>query len=296
MKWDDYEAFCRVAEHGGFTAAARSMRVPKSSLSASVARLEASLNVRLLKRSTRAVRLTEEGKLLYGGMLPLFEQLRKLHDQATSYSDEVSGTLRVAAPYEFSVHHLGLVACRIMQQYPELMIEIDMWSAEINTRTESYDVVLSMVDRGLPSSSLIARRVLSLEQGLYASPSALSSFGEPSDVYQITRMPIIAASTDTEWNFRGPDGAPISVALPPPRLRTSNAGVRRQAGIAGLGIIRITSTYCEEAVRSGQLVRLLPAYSCAPLMVFASFPSRRFMPARVRMFLDALNLPGLVDK
>lgn len=288
-KWDDYEAFCCVAEHGGFTAAARFMNVPKSSLSAAIRRLEDSVNVRLVERSTRAVRLTEAGTFLYGTVRPLFAQLRDAREETLSFGEQVSGTLRIAAPYEFSAHHLGAVACELMRKHLALNIQIDMRYAQISLFEENYDIVFSMVEHDLPPSNVIARRILALERGIFGSPQLLASFGVPTEPGHVAKMPIVATTHDAEWVFYDQCRTPMSIRLPRPRLRSSNADVRRQAAIAGLGVARITSTFCQSAVDAGQLVRLLPAYVCEPLKIYAMFPSRDLVPYKVRTFLDALD-------
>src|SRR6476661_4117962 len=101
MNWDDFESFCQVVDHGGFSAAARALERPKSSLSASVARLEGQLGSRLLDRTTRHLRLTEAGDKLYREISRPLSQLREFAAEAASRSAEVQGTLRLAAPYEF---------------------------------------------------------------------------------------------------------------------------------------------------------------------------------------------------
>ena len=288
-KWDDYEGFCRVAEQGGFTAAARFMDVPKSSLSAAIRRLEDSLNLRLVERSTRAVRLTEAGSFLYATVGPLFAQLRDAREETLSFSAQVSGTLRIAAPYEFSAHHLGAVACELMRKHAALNIEVDMRYAQVSLFEENYDIVFSMVEDELPPSNVIARRILALERGVFASPALLASFGTPTAPDDLARMPIIATMHDTEWLFHDRRRAPVGVALPAPRLRSSNADVRRQAAIAGLGVARITASFCRDAVEAGRLARLLPAHICEPLNIYAMFPSRDHVSYKVRTFLDALD-------
>src|SRR5690349_12138492 len=107
MNWDDFDAFCQVVDHGGFTAAARALDRPKSSLSAAVARLEDQLCARLLERTTRSLRLTEAGEALYRDASRPLAQLRELATEAAAKGGRVHGTLRIAAPYEFGAHHLA---------------------------------------------------------------------------------------------------------------------------------------------------------------------------------------------
>src|SRR5205809_184034 len=126
MNWDDFDAFCQVVEHGGFTAAARALDRPKSSLSASVARLEEQLATRLLDRTTRSLRLTEAGESLYRDISPPLSQLREVATDAAAKGARVQGTLRMAAPYEFGAHHLAQVACDVMARHPGLKVHIEV--------------------------------------------------------------------------------------------------------------------------------------------------------------------------
>jgi len=295
-KWDDYEIFCDVAEHGGFTAASRYLNVPKSSISAAVRRLEESLNVRLLERSTRAVRLTEAGTFLYGHVRQLFAELRDAREETMSFSRTVSGTLRIAAPYEFAAHHLGPVAYRLMQIHPGLTVEIDMRYAPISLFEENYDIVFSMVDHDLSSSNVVARRVLSLRREIFAAPDLLALYGIPQVPADLTRLPILATSSETDWTFYDEYRNEVRLPVGKPRLRSANADIRLQAAIEGLGATRITATYCQPAVASGKLVKLLPNYLCEPLKIYAMFPSRALMPYKVRLFLDSLDAHHRTDE
>ena len=107
MDWRDWELFCEVVQHGGFSAAARVLGHPKSSLSAAVQRLEANLGLRLIERSTRHLRLTDAGDTIYQRVRPLFIALHDTHGEALAMSSAVAGTLRIKSPYEFGAHHAG---------------------------------------------------------------------------------------------------------------------------------------------------------------------------------------------
>src|ERR671926_493743 len=110
MDWRDWELFCEVVQHGGFSAAARVLGHPKSSLSAAVQRLEANLGLRLIERTTRHLRLTDAGDTIYQRVRPLFAALHDTHGEALAMSSAISGTLRIKSPYEFGAHHAGPVA------------------------------------------------------------------------------------------------------------------------------------------------------------------------------------------
>ncbi len=289
MNWDDFDVFCHVVELKSFTAAADALERPKSSVSASLVRLEAALGSRLLERTTRRLRLTEAGETLYRRIGPLFIELRDARSDAVARCDEVAGILRIAAPYEFGSHHLGPVACDLMRRYPMLNVQIDVEHGTVNPLEQHYDIAFAMLEAALPASSLVVRRMFTLERGLFASPELLRAHGEPDCPAGLAALPLLCAAADHEWTFTGPDGVVESVATASPRLHSSNADLRMQAALAGLGVARITATFCADAVRAERLRRLLPRYVCAPLRVYALLPAKRLMPAKVRLFLDALS-------
>jgi DNA-binding transcriptional LysR family regulator len=289
MDWDDLDIFCHVIDHGSFSGAARVLRRPKSSVSASVARLEARLGTRVIERTTRRLRLTEAGESLYREMSPLFAHLREALGNAAAMGEAVSGRLRIAAPYEFGAHHLGAVACAMLADHPGLEVEVDVEHQPVNLFDQQYDIVFTMIDRELPSTSGAVRRVFSLERGLFAAPTLLAASPLPQTPYDLRNMPLLAASSDSEWDFTDSAGGGHSIPIAAPRLRSSHAGIRLEAALAGLGVARITATYCEPAVQAGELERVLTDFECASLRVYALLPARRLMPVKVRLFLDTLE-------
>ena len=173
MDWRDWELFCEVVQHGGFSAAARVLGHPKSSLSAAVQRLEGQLGLRLIERTTRHLRLTDAGDTIYRRVQPLFIALHETEDEALAMSTAVAGTLRIKSPYEFGAHHAGPVACELMARYPDLTIRIDVEHEIVNPVAENYDIVFAMLEAPLPSAGIVIRRVFTLERGLFAAPSLL---------------------------------------------------------------------------------------------------------------------------
>jgi DNA-binding transcriptional LysR family regulator len=289
MNWDDYDLFCHVVEHRGFTAAARALERPKSSLSAAVIRLEGALQARLLERTTRRLRLTEAGEALYHGMGPLFAGLREAHEMALAQRQGVSGTLRIASPYELGAHHLAQVACAMMARYRKLRVELDVQHASINPIDEGYDIAFAMLQGPLPASTIVVRRVFTLPRTLFAAPEYLRWNLRPEHPQQLAQLALLAGAGETEWAFVDGRGATERVPVQAPRLSSGNADVRLQAAIAGLGIARVTSTFCQPAVDAGQLIPLLTDYVCDPLRIYALLPAKRLMPEKVRLFLELLD-------
>lgn len=289
MNWDDVEAFCQVVEHGGFTAAARALDRPKSSLSVSVARLEEQLGDRLLERTTRSLRLTDAGESLYRDVSQPLAQLREVASDAQAKGARVQGTLHIAAPYEFGAHHLASVACTVMAAHPQLKVHMDVEHARVALFDRNYDIVFSAIEHAFAPSTIVVRRVFSLARGLYAAPALAAQFPGLAVPEDLHALPLLAAADDTEWEFTTPDGGSARVEVRNPRMRSGNASVRLAAALAGLGVTRVTSTFCADAVAQGRLVPLLADHVCAPLKIYAMLPGRRLVPAKVRAFLDALE-------
>jgi DNA-binding transcriptional LysR family regulator len=289
MDWRDWELFCEVVQHGGFSAAARVLGHPKSSLSAAVQRLESNLGLRLIERTTRHLRLTDAGETIYQRVKPLFIALNDTHSEALAMSSAISGTLRIKSPYEFGAHHAGPVACELMSRYPDLAIRIDVEHEIVSPVAENYDIVFAMLEAPLPSAGIVIRRVFSLERGLFASPALLERFGEPRTLQDLARLPLLTGPNDAPWAITPAGGAVEHLAVDKARLISSNAHIRLQAALAGFGVLRVTASYTQAAVEAGLLRRILSDHVCDPLSVHALLPARQLIPAKVRCFLDALE-------
>jgi len=290
MDWRDWELFCEVVEHGGFSAAARVLGHPKSSLSAAVQRLEGHLGLRLIERTTRHLRLTDAGESIYRRVQPLFLALHETRTEALAMSNAVAGTLRIKSPYEFGAHHAGPVACELMARHPDLAIRIDVEHDIVNPVAENYDIVFTMLEAPLPSAGIVIRRVFTVERGLFAAPSLLERLGEPRTVQELAALPLLAGPSDKAWAITPPGGSAEHLAIEKARLVSSNAHIRLQAALSGHGVLRVTASFARAAVEAGSLRRLLPDHVCEPLSVHALLPARQFVPAKVRAFLDALEV------
>jgi DNA-binding transcriptional LysR family regulator len=292
MDWRDWELFCEVVQHGGFSAAARVLGHPKSSLSAAVQRLETNLGLRLIERSTRHLRLTDAGDTLYQKVRPLFAALHDTHGEALAMSSAMSGTLRIKSPYEFGAHHAGPVAIELMGRYPDLAIRIDVEHEIVSPVAENYDIVFAMLEAPLPSTGIVIRKVSSLERGLYAAPSLLDKFGEPRTLEQLAQLPMLTGPNDAPWAITTPAGVAEHLTVQKARLVSSNADIRLQAALSGLGVLRVTASFTKAAIEAGTLRRILADHVCERLNVHALLPARQFVPAKVRCFLDALKVHG----
>ncbi|MDW3686061.1 LysR family transcriptional regulator [Cupriavidus sp. CV2] len=290
--WRDWENFCRVVEAGGFTAAGAKADVPKSSVSASVTRLERQLGIRLLERTTRRVSVTEAGEELYARSAPLLAALRDVEADAKSATHEVRGTLRVSAPYESGWLLLSPALAKLLKAHPALRIEIDDSRVLPDLIEQRYDVAFVRTTTELPDSSMVSKRVVAIDMAFYASASLARERGLPKTPQDLEDWPAIVEPGDQHWEFRE-RGKEVARVPMQSRIRTSNAEIRIRAALDGLGVTRVTSSFVEDYVRRGELVRLLPAFTSTPVKVYALTPARRLMPAKVRALLEAV---GSVDE
>lgn len=286
----DLEAFCQVATYGGFTAAARSVECPKSSLSLAVRRLESRLGVRLIERTTRRIHLTHRGHQLLEEAGPLFSRLHYITDETRSMSGQISGTLRIAAPYEFGAYHVAVAAEALIAKHPDLRVTIDVQYAPVaDLFAQGYDMVFTMSNGVLPDSGAVSCKLFSLPRGLFAAPSFLNNRRRLSAPRDLAGVPVIASPQDGEWRFTRAGESDVSVPIKDCVICSSNADVRRGAAIAGLGVTRVTATFCEQAVAEGKLVPVLSRYTSTPLHVYGLVSDRRLMPEKVRALFNVLK-------
>ncbi|MEP0940271.1 MAG: LysR family transcriptional regulator [Rhizobiaceae bacterium] len=283
--------FRQVAMAGSFTKAADNLGRPKSSISTAISRLEAHLGLRLLERTTRRIKLTDAGLNLYTDSAEHLDGLHDLMLSAQTQSQSISGTLRLAAPYEFGAHHLASIAARLMAEHSDLRIIMDVKYGPADFFDTNYDIMFSLIDQELPNSSLVMKKVFELHRGIFASPEFLRQHATPLRPENLEKLPLLCAADERTWQFTSSsrDDEPIIIDVGQPRLNSSNADFRKRAALEGVGVIRVTSTFCQNEVENGTLIQLLPDYQCQPLKVIALMPTRRLTLPRVRLFLDTLT-------
>lgn len=289
--WGDWENFCRVVEAGSFTAAGDVAGIPKQSISFSIARLEVRLGNRLLDRSTRRVRVTEIGQTFYARIAPLLNDLREADNDAKSTQQQVSGTLRVAAPYETGWLHLAPALVRLLKAHPALKVEVDDTRKIPDLIEQRYDIAFVKTDMRLPDSSLVSKHVVAMERGYYVAPEVIAERGLPRMLEEIAAWPMIVDPDDNYWDLFDGEREIGRIALSP-CIRTPNVELRVRAALAGLGVVRMLPSYIKEELRRGELVRLFPHQFSSPLEVYALTPARRLVPPKVRALLDAFEVPA----
>src|SRR5213593_958104 len=206
-KLTSIRAFTKVVQHGGFSAAARELRLSRSAVSKYVIDLEAELGVQLLNRTTRSASPTENGQAYYERCLAVLAELEEADIAASRSQTEPRGLLRVNAPMSFGTLHLGRCVADFMERYPDLQIQLILSDQQIDPVQEGFDVTLRIAD--LPSSSMIARKIAPAARVVCAASSYLERRGTPKHPSELREHDCLAyghLATGNQWKLTGPDG------------------------------------------------------------------------------------------
>nr|WP_298147986.1 LysR family transcriptional regulator [uncultured Pseudomonas sp.] len=288
MGLDDALIFTRVVECHSFTLAAQNLAMQKSTVSRRIALLEERLGVRLLNRTTRKLRLTEVGQEYYERCRQIMLDFAEAEQAVMQLQQAPSGLLRITAPIEFGQLFLGRVLGEFMRQYPQISAEVELTSRPVDPLEEGVDIVILV---GQPQdSTLVARKLLETERLLCASPGYLAEQGTPRSAAELSghRAVLLPHDSPRHWPLLG-ESVPCQRVL-----SSNNITFAREAVLAGAGIAALPSMICQDALRRGRLVQLLPAARLPVGEVYAVYPSRRFQAMKVKTFLDFLiaSLPA----
>jgi len=284
---NDVAAFVRVVENTGFAKAARELGVPTSTVSRAVARLEETVGVRLLHRTTRNLSVTSEGHAFHQRVAPLVNSLRDATRTLETGGKEPEGLLRITAPNDLGSAFLSEEVVRFAERYPLLRVELILTNRKLNLVSEGIDVAVRA--GRLEASSLVARKLGALQADLYASPSYAERHRLPTTLAELSRHHIVAFGAHEgkiTLQLEGPRGQE-SVELSC-RIACDDYGFVRAAAIAGGGIGMIPRLITASDVATGRLVRVLPEFGLKGAPLHIIYPSARQVPTKVSVFRDFL--------
>lgn len=286
----DLNLFLRVLDLGSISAAARSLDLSVAVASQRLKRLERSLGVRLLHRTTRQLRPTPEGIALAEQGRSLVEDLEVLTSSLSNTAKGVAGTLRVTIPASFGRQYISPLLPQFMARHPRLRLHIDLSDQMRDLVGEGLDLAIRIGT--LKDSELVATRLASNRRVLCASPDYLRRHGvpkKPDDLakHECLLMAVSRDSTDS-WHLRGPDGEETTVRLKS-RVKSNLGEVIRDAALGGLGIALHSTWHVSEDLRAGRLKLVLPDYQLPESAIYAVMPERRLVMPRVRAFVDFLT-------
>ncbi|MGH8729428.1 MAG: LysR family transcriptional regulator [Burkholderiales bacterium] len=281
------ESFAVVARRLSFVAAAEELGVSASALSRRIRHLEASLQTRLFQRTTRHVSLTEAGTVYLRYVTEALSHIADGEAAVSGYATEPRGRLRIAAPNLFGQLHLAPRLPKFLRRNPQLNLDVSFSDWAVDLVSAGYDVAVRI--GVLESSDLVARKLAVVRRVLCASPEYLTRHGRPEDPRELPNHPCLKVSTypaHNEWRLQG-NKKTVDVAISPV-IRADNSEALRQAALAGCGIALMPTFVAGEDLKAGRLIQILPDWEAPKSWVWAAYPHARFLPLKVRVFVDFL--------
>ena len=281
----DLEIFASVVATGSMSLTGRALGFSPAVISKRIKRLEDRLGTRLLQRTTRQISLTEAGQGFYDRVLAILAGLEEAEAYIAGRSSQMYGTLKISAPTSFGRLHIAPHLKSFMQAHPELALNLVLSDEFVDIVGGGFDLAIRIAE--LTDSSLVARRLAPVRRVLCASPAYIDAHGMPEDIDDLRRHTCLPAHNLDPWRLEGPKGSLIF--RPEGRLITNSSEVVREAVIAGLGIALRSTWDIGPELREGRLIQVLPAYEGSHnVTLSAVYPSRQFLPAKVRVFIDFL--------
>lgn len=296
---NDLYYFSAVVDHGGFAAAERALGIPKSRLSRRISQLETELGVRLLQRSTRRFAVTDVGQSVHRHALSMLAEAQAAREVVDRLSAEPRGMVRVSVPVGIAQESIPKLLPEFLAKYPQVRIQMHVSNRRVDVINEGFDLAIRVRSKLDDDGSLVMRSFGQIQELLVASPAYLERAGRPRDPDELNSHTTMSMGEDEarqHWELQGADGQVRRIELKP-RVAGSDFPMLMSLARQGLGITMLPETLCADAVRSGELEVVLPAWRLPQGIAHAVFASRRGMLPAVRVFIDFLaeKLPPLIE-
>ncbi|MGK3126607.1 LysR family transcriptional regulator [Candidatus Pantoea formicae] len=283
------QTFIRIVESGSLSAAAAQLGTTQPTISRRLQALEQRLGLKLILRTTHALKLTDDGERCYAQARQLLATWHALEDELTGSNDDPIGTLRVRAPHAFGQDQLIDPLVAYLQRYPRLTVE---WM--LNDRTPDFisENVDCAIQVGVVNDpSLVAILLAEVPRFVVAAPSLLAQYPPVEDVTQLPDLPWLALTSFYRNELalqRLSDAQPMNLAIAP-RLASDSLYAVRKAALAGMGAAIISSWVVQEDLAEGNLIQLVPEWQAPPLPVWLTYPWASYYPARMRHFFAMIR-------
>lgn len=290
MRLDDMRVLVALAEAGSFTDAAERLALPKQTVSRRIQALEEDLGVRLAWRTTRTVRLTDEGRAFAARCAEVVRQADDAVDAVRRAGEHPRGTLRITTTRLLARTVLAPVIDRYLERFHEVSVDLLLTDRRVDLVEEGFDLAVRVGQ--LPDSTLVATRLGPATLRYVASPSYLAARGVPTTPAVLQDHACLGTPIEggDRWPFLSADGRMVPVAVPL-RLRADDVDLVHRAALAGRGVAMLPGVVCEDDVAAGRLMPLLADHTPDIGAVWLVTPGRRFLAPRVRAFLDLARAP-----
>lgn len=281
--------FVRIVEAGSLSAAARQLSTTQATISRRLQSLEAMLGVKLVLRTTHAMKLTDDGERCYQHAKQIIDAWLALEDGLNVKEDEPVGTLRVRAPHAFGQQQLLTPLLNFLQRYPNLSVEWMLNDKRVDFLSDNIDCAIRVGEQVDPATVTVL--LAEVPRSVVATPELLKNYSNISEPEQLSALPWVALNTFYQHNVsltHRHSREPVTFSIAP-RLSTDSIYVARNAALAGLGVVVVSSWTVAEDISQGRLIELVPAWQAAPLPVHLVYPWARYYPTRLRKFLELMK-------
>lgn len=288
-RFKELTTFVEVAQRGSLSAAAREEGITPAMVGRRVDQLEERLGVKLFKRSTRKVTLTPEGTTFYEDCHRILSDLRSAEDALSIGARSASGRLIITAPTSFGRKHIAPHLPAFIAEHPNLAITMHLSERLVDLKNERFDLAIRIAD--LKSADLIAARLARNHRVVCGAPAYIKRAGRPKVLADLARHNCLVTSTEDGvadgWHFQE-KGKPVSVKVGG-SLQCNDGEVLTRWAISGEGLAWRSAWEVSEEVKRGRLVTVLDEYANPGNHVYAVYPERRLLPAKVKFFIEFLR-------
>jgi DNA-binding transcriptional LysR family regulator len=281
------KVFTTVAGAGSFTEGSKRLNMSRAMVSKYVLHLEEHLGTRLLNRTTRRLSLTESGSAYYDRCLQIISDVEEAEQAAGQLTSRPRGTLKITMPVAFGLHRLGPLIANYVALHSEVKLDISLNDRYLDLVEEGFDLAIRIGT--LPESRLIARKLGVVRSVVCASPEYLKQHGnpvQPEDLAHHSCLGYTYTNSGNEWHLkRGDTEKTIHTTG---TIKANNGDMLRLAALNGAGLILQPLFIVEEDLQVGRLVRVLANYTSNEFGIYAVYPSRKHLSAKVRTFVDFL--------
>lgn len=285
------ESFVTIANSQSFSIAARKLNVSPSKLSKEITWLENKLDTKLFIRSTRQLNLTENGKVLYTKATKIFNDVDEIKDITKSNNKDLQGLLRVYLTVTPAVSYLTSLSIQFMEANPKVEVALFVTGEVANPYENFFDIAVSFDDIKHPKYD--SKLLFSVQSSVYASPEYLNQRGTPHSVEDLIRHNCLINNLYGNSNKWMLGKKAIQVAG---NFKSNNAGVLKQAALAGVGLILVPSFTVKEEVRQGSLIQLLKDEISPELLIYYSYPKHMEDSKLVLSLIDFYQKQAIKDQ